>query len=76
MKECLFCKMIKGEVPTNTIYEDDKIKVFLDINPVTNGHMLVIQRPIMKQLWIWTHLPLVIWQKSFKKSYILYYKKN
>ena len=44
MKECLFCKMIKGEVPTNTIYEDDKIKVFLDINPVTNGHMLVIPK--------------------------------
>ena len=44
MKECLFCKIINNEIPSSTIYEDDLIKVFLDINPTTNGHMLIIPK--------------------------------
>lgn len=42
--DCLFCKIIEGSVPSKTIYEDDLVKVFLDINPNTNGHMLVIPK--------------------------------
>lgn len=41
---CLFCEIIKGNIPSNTIYEDDVVKVFLDINPNTNGHCLVIPK--------------------------------
>lgn len=42
--DCLFCKIIKGEIPSYTIYEDDVVKCFLDINPNTNGHVLIIPK--------------------------------
>lgn len=42
--ECLFCRIIEGSIPSNTIYEDDLVKIFLDINPNTNGHCLVIPK--------------------------------
>ena len=42
--DCLFCKIISGDIPSNTIYEDDIVKVFLDISPNTNGHMLIIPK--------------------------------
>lgn len=44
MNDCLFCKIIKGDIPAKKIYEDDQIFVFLDIDPLTNGHMLVIPK--------------------------------
>lgn len=42
--DCLFCKIIDGSIPSNKVYEDDKVLVFLDINPNTNGHMLIIPK--------------------------------
>lgn len=42
--DCLFCKIIKGEIPSKTIYEDELVKVFLDINPTTNGDMLIVPK--------------------------------
>jgi histidine triad (HIT) family protein len=42
--DCLFCKIIDGVIPSKTIYEDDLVKVFLDINPNTNGHCLIIPK--------------------------------
>lgn len=42
--DCLFCKIIEGSIPNKTIYEDDIVKVFLDINPNTNGHCLIIPK--------------------------------
>jgi len=44
MNECIFCKIIKGEMPSYTIYEDELVKVFLDINPSTNGDLLIIPK--------------------------------
>lgn len=44
MNDCIFCKIIKGEIPSYTIYEDEMVKVFLDINPDSNGHLLVIPK--------------------------------
>ena len=44
MKDCIFCKIVKWDIPSFTIYEDDIIKVFLDVNPATNGHMLIIPK--------------------------------
>lgn len=42
--DCVFCKIINGEIPSKTIYEDDLIKVFLDINPTTNGDALLVPK--------------------------------
>ena len=42
--ECLFCKIIKGELPATKIYEDEKSFAFLNINPVNPGHSLVIPK--------------------------------
>ena len=42
--DCLFCKIMEGNIPSKTIYEDEIVKVFLDINPNTNGHCLIIPK--------------------------------
>ena len=44
MEDCIFCKIIKGEITSMTIYEDDIVKVFLDINPTTNGDTLIVPK--------------------------------
>ena len=50
MNDCIFCKIIKGEIPSRTVYEDDKIKIIMNINPNTNGHLLVIPIEHMENL--------------------------
>lgn len=47
MNDCIFCKIVKGEIPSRTVYEDDKIKIIMNINPATNGHLLVIPKEHM-----------------------------
>ena len=42
--DCIFCKIIKGDIPSFKIYEDDKTYSFMDINPVGDGHCLVIPK--------------------------------
>ena len=44
MTDCLFCKIIAGEIPSRTVYEDDLIKVIMNINPNTNGHLLILPK--------------------------------
>lgn len=44
MKDCLFCKIIEGTLPSSTIYEDGLIKIIMNINPNTNGHLLIIPK--------------------------------
>jgi len=41
---CIFCKIIAGEIPAAKIFEDEKCLAFLDINPVTSGHLLLIPK--------------------------------
>ena len=41
---CLFCEIAKGNIPSYTIYEDEKVIVFLDIHPRSNGHMLIVPK--------------------------------
>lgn len=40
-KDCLFCKIIKGEIPCAKVYQDETVIAFLDIFPVSRGHMVV-----------------------------------
>ena len=42
--DCIFCKLANGEIPTNTIYEDDDFRVFLDAAPATRGHCLIVPK--------------------------------
>lgn len=42
--DCLFCQIVDGEVPSYTVYEDDETLAFLDVNPVSAGHTLVIPK--------------------------------
>ena len=43
-EDCIFCKIAAGEAPATTVYEDEHTIAFMDINPATRGHMLVIPR--------------------------------
>ena len=42
--DCIFCKIVDGEIPSYTLYEDEYVKCFLDVNPVSNGHALIIPK--------------------------------
>jgi histidine triad (HIT) family protein len=44
MEDCLFCKIMKGEIPSSKVYEDDKVYAFKDINPAAPIHILVIPK--------------------------------
>lgn len=44
MSDCLFCKIVSGEIPSKKVYEDDKILVFNDINPEAPVHVLIIPK--------------------------------
>ena len=44
MEDCIFCKIIKGEIPSNKVYEDEDILAFHDINPEAPIHILVIPK--------------------------------
>lgn len=50
MEDCLFCKIINKEIPSELIYEDDLVLVFLDINPTTNGDTLIIPKDHYKDM--------------------------
>ena len=49
--DCVFCKIIKGEIPAKKIYEDDKVIAILDINPLVDGHVLVIPKKHFKNIY-------------------------
>jgi len=43
-RECIFCRIVAGEIPCHKVYEDDHVLAFLDIGPVSNGHTLVVPK--------------------------------
>ena len=51
MEDCIFCKIVKGEIPCYKIYEDEGFIGFLDIKPIKKGHLLVI--PKKHYRWVW-----------------------
>ena len=50
MEDCIFCKIIKKEIPSSIVYEDEEILAFRDINPVAPVHILVIPKKHIESL--------------------------
>ncbi len=50
MEECVFCRIVKGELPCYRLYESELVLAFLDINPVTRGHALIIPKRHVERL--------------------------
>ncbi|MBD8067717.1 HIT family protein [Bacillus sp. PS06] len=51
MSDCIFCKIINGDIPAAKVYEDDHVLAFLDISQVTKGHTLVIPKVHKKDIF-------------------------
>ena len=50
MEDCIFCKIVKGEIPSKKVYEDEEILAFEDINPMAPVHILVIPKKHIKSV--------------------------
>ncbi|MBQ1801775.1 MAG: HIT family protein [Lachnobacterium sp.] len=48
---CIFCKLANGDIPTNSIYEDDDFNVILDASPATKGHALILPKEHYKDVY-------------------------
>ncbi|MBT7610667.1 MAG: HIT domain-containing protein [Bacteriovoracaceae bacterium] len=57
MEDCLFCKIVKGEIPCEKIFENDKVLSFRDINPLAQIHYLVIHKEHSRDLSEMSHNP-------------------
>ncbi len=73
--DCLFCKIIKGEIPSDVIYEDDLVKVFLDIRPNTNGDSLIVPKKHFKDFREIDDETLLHINNVIKKLYPIYTEK-
>jgi histidine triad (HIT) family protein len=51
MQDSIFTKIIKGEIPSHKIYEDDRVIAFLTISPLVDGHTLVVPKKQIDQIW-------------------------
>ena len=51
MEDCIFCKIVQGEIPCFKVYEDDKVLAFEDINPISEGHTLITPKRHAQDLW-------------------------
>ena len=73
--DCIFCKIISNEIPSEVIYEDELIKVFLDINPTTNGDTLIVPKNHLKDFREIDDNLLVHINEITRKLYKLYQEK-
>lgn len=80
MDDCIFCKIVAGNIPCHKVYEDDLFIAFLDINPVSSGHTLLIPKnhyrwvydvpDIGKYFQIAQNIALAIQKSDLKPDYI------
>ncbi|HIW79862.1 MAG TPA: HIT domain-containing protein, partial [Candidatus Bilophila faecipullorum] len=49
--DCIFCRIARGDIPSTSVYETDELLAFLDINPVSKGHTLVVPKAHMEALF-------------------------
>lgn len=61
--DCIFCKIANGEIPSETIYEDEAFRVILDVSPATKGHALILSKEHYADLY---ELPEEAAEKAFK----------
>lgn len=75
-EDCIFCKIIQGDIPSAKVYEDDNVYAFLDISQVTKGHTLVIPKEHTKNIYetspevakeLFARIPIIA--NAIKKSY-------
>lgn len=76
MEDCIFCKIINGEIPSYKIYEDEVVYAFLDITQVTPGHTLVVPKKHAKDIFeydeelasqVFTRIPKIA--RALEKAY-------
>jgi len=81
MDDCVFCKIVRGEIPCHKIYEDENFLAFLDIEPFTEGHTLVIPKkhyrwvhdvPNTGEYWEFAKKITLALEKDLKPLYISY----
>ena len=51
MADCIFCKIVKGDIPCFKVYEDDRVLAFEDVNPISEGHTLIIPKAHAENIW-------------------------
>ena len=51
MAECVFCRIVRGDLPCFKVYEDERVLAFEDINPIAEGHTLIIPKRHAENLW-------------------------
>lgn len=51
MQDCIFCRIVRGELPSEQVYQNDAVLAFLDIAPIAPGHVLVIPKQHYATLW-------------------------
>lgn len=49
-KDCIFCKIANGEIPSSTVYEDEDFRVILDLGPAAKGHALILPKEHFKDV--------------------------
>lgn len=54
MSSCIFCQIIEGEIPSAKIYEDEHVYAFMDIMPLTKGHVLLIPKKHVENIYDFT----------------------
>ena len=68
---CVFCNIVEGKIPSYTIFEDEIVKVMMDINPVSNGHLLIIPKKHFTNLTDIDEETLMHIQKTAKEMFKL-----
>ncbi len=51
MQECIFCRIVQGELPSEQVYQSENVVAFLDIAPIATGHVLVVPKDHHETLW-------------------------
>ena len=51
MEDCIFCKIVNGDIPCVKVYENEAVLAFADINPISDGHTLIIPKDHHENIW-------------------------